>query len=728
MLSNTVMSSQSITNTVDELSNFFTGQLKCTKCRKSVTFSIDLLTQHVKSCCKKISEPITDSNDEKSSQIIAQFRAYLKLNSGGSLPDLNNTSPTINVDGLKKLKVSVKQFRCLFCNSSGNIEDWEKHLFDCFRATASALWCTCLLCETLLYGEQKIVVDHVHFKKDASFFSLSHYPGIVDVLKNKVTNYYRFERKILREDAKLILYCGACDWYFLHGIDEHFSSPDHKLIVNISYDLFYCCTCYVIIFGDDRLFHSHTMSKQHVMMKIKSKQELPIKPENVKHRILLMSVKAVMDRNSSENPTAHSYYCDLCSYVTSYREPWFQHLSCNDHKKMMLKETVLVANDEIKPFEYICLHCKLSIVGTIFTHIMHCSSFGHETIKTLLISHRNNANMKAVMETEKLRSILIPGSKNIRQMDGNSVKTVAPVAPTSLDQPSTSQGIKIDQKYAKIESPFIYEKDLDTRNVVEMVEKLRTFLLEIWNKLNVQQCKTNCVYCNDFSSNDSKWWIHLSSQPHIDKMSQYYRNTKSYQAIVLFCHCCNISILGPPTIEKKHPTRAQHLKKAEQFVPSAVRCDRTPKISESSNDTEFKPKANDVLSNGITFENTTSQFSEAFQTHNELINNLRAFKKNNEVEFLRTQSMSSNSSSKNDNDDKSEVDGDVSYVLLNGEDDEEEKISDHELDDSFLSEIENNSQEVASASKPNDPVTSQESEADDGSTELVKHLIIVKGN
>ncbi|XP_065201731.1 uncharacterized protein LOC135832419 [Planococcus citri] len=733
------MSNQNVAKTVEELSNFFTGQLECTKCKKSVAFSTDLLTQHLKNCSKSTSETFTDAKDSNNSEIFHQYQAYLKAYSDeGTFADLSNSLPAVGVDQLKQLKISIKQFRCLFCNSCGNIEDWENHVLNCYRITLSPLCCACLLCETLLCGEQKTVTDHAHFKKDASFFLLSHFSGIVDVLKNQLTNYYKFERKVSRNDPKLGFYCGSCNWYLFYDVDKHFSSPSHRLNANITYDLYYCSTCFVIIYGDDKLFYSHNMSKQHFIMKANNKQKLAIRPENVMHRILLMSVKATMDKNISTNPTAQSFYCDLCSFVATTSEKWSQHLSSNDHSKTMCSGIVRTANDEMKPFEYVCVHCKLSIFGTIFTHIAHCTSYGHETIKNLLINYHNDANMKAVKETEALRSILLPTAlserKNNSQINGDSV--MAAVSSTSCNQPSTSQAAHVDRKKPAKEvvyfsyTQFIYEKNLDTRDVCDMIENLRAFLRETWINLNVKECKTSCVYCNVFSSNDSQWWTHLRSQPHIDKMNQHYKTTKSYKAIVLFCHCCNISILGPVSTEKKHSIRSQHKKKAEQFLQSATNYDRTSKKSDSSSDAELKSKTNEVISNGIAHQNTISQFPAAFQTNEEFFDDLRASQKASEVKFLRTQSMSSNASSKNDNDDKSEDEGDVvSYVLLNGENDGEEKVSDHELDDSFLSEIENNLPEAPSTSESSDPAISQEADnvANDENTEFVKHLIIAKG-
>lgn len=728
-----------ITDTIDvnsavaHLSQFFSGQLKCNACNVSIAFNSNELTLHQQTCPKneknqrdrrakscetksqlnskqaEKSAKLDNSQKFSNSNIIEQFQKYRnKSKSTVSLDLWHKTSNTWNsVDILKKIVITTKSFQCLYCKVFSSIDSWQKHVFECPVTTNLSLSCVCLLCETLIYGEKESVIAHPHFKENQSFFSLSHYPHLTDLLKGNSPRFFKFDAKLLRlseDDLKLGFYCVVCDLYCFQRLEKHLYSYNHRARANLTCDLYYCDACFIIIYGDERLISYHKLSRNHIMMETRVKQNTTCL-ENPKHRFLLMSLKFIIEKNLKENENQRnfqclSYYCDLCFDFVKSKDDWDAHLASERHIQTVDQATT---PSDVKMFEYNCIFCKLSVFGTIFNHIMHTSSYGHENIKNYVINYHNTTNVTAIKEA----------SENLNQA-------------VAFPNESKPKEKSVEPKGKPVIEDF-YRKNLEVKNHCELAFNVREFLLDTLKKTQLEKCNTyNCWYC-DFFSSERKWWIHLQSQPHIDKVNQYSQSSKSYKAVTLFCYCCNFLVLGPKFVQNLHLKKSLHVKKASKF--SLIKSDpKKPKVSESSQSSDP-----DVMKNSENNFKTVCNGTcpDVLGTSDELPECSRARNASGSTLF-RSQSMSSNSSNQFDNDEKSECEdeGDELYnVILNGESDADDRVSDHELDESFLNEIKDDLPVSEGTSASKDPKVEDDkgAGAEKDNTEIIKHLIIVKG-
>lgn len=568
------------------LQNHFFGKLICILCEQRVELDVSAMEYHFRNCNKK-------SNNEQNS-IKNRFIQYAKFSvTNGNESDLGTlicSDREMNVvikDEVSPLQSSFRSFvsirpkifQCTSCHITGDISKWKDHcikhhLSPSEQTNQNCVACTCLMCNTLMYGTRDRIVLHSHFQAPygVEYFAMNAYPYLRNVLQPsaEMPRYYKFccklTERLTAEDSicHLAFYCLACDYYGMRCPKKHFKAAAHKNEIHPMYEFRYCIQCNVIFYSDLPLFEDHGQSLAHISAFSVFDTNVSVTVDN-EHQLLLLRIKSIIsnfwsDYRTMSNFQIIGYWCNPCRYQTRLQSEWRSHIMNESH-------TELVQN-QADYFEHPCVICKVRILGTIQQHVAHFASSEHLAIKSLVMHQYNYQRFSEKRFISNYTYSEIDSyNENVQIRNFSEFLYDTVTKNTSLDtnivnsNPTASKEVGIARKDRKI-YPDVHADPCSLKidaSDLEAEVTIREFLQRVFNTEDrLWKLSFQCWFCSQYFNKERSWWCHLKQPSHIEKVIKYYNGTKITNAICICCRVCMRLTLGAYITLSRHVTSKTH--------------------------------------------------------------------------------------------------------------------------------------------------------------------------
>lgn len=406
--SDTVYTHQSQENPVAELS-----PSKVFKCNDSL--EIDFGMDSDKKYCTK---EITRSNLENNNQELQQTKSPTQI-----MKYKNTSSDILKPTEHTKLckKYIGSKFFCLICDTKmKSLKDWEshaistRHLEKCMIKNDYVSY-DCGGCKTFFFGNKEQILKHC---KDIHN-DISGLPCVFRCMKDV---FYQCIF-ISPTNWKPWSFCGPCKNYSF--LKKKCYSSNHTLKKTIN---FKCNSCLIDFVCSQEVYNKHLMSCEHIMLEYFQSKKVGENPENqtlcnlklppiVLNKFTIDNVKATCNDckfqmvSNEKAITVHltecinksdvgrkntskiqTYFCTICSKITSDFNQWKLHLLLSSH---------LIKCHDIKDLvSYTCKTCSMHCYGVVNHLTEHQSIHPNNSEKNLSMFmafnfHRINKNLKS---------------------------------------------------------------------------------------------------------------------------------------------------------------------------------------------------------------------------------------------------------------------------------------------------------------------------------------------